>query len=489
MSGHHGGQGLSGLANAVMQPGFVGVRPPDWVRRWLAEGLGGVVLFARNIVDAQQVTALTAELRAERSDLVVAIDEEAGDVTRLYAHTGSPWPGNLALGEIDDLELTEKVALQLGYELAACGITFDYAPDADVNSDQNNPVIGSRSFGAAPDLVARHTAAWVRGLQRAGVAACAKHFPGHGNTSVDSHLDLPVIKASRAELDLVELVPFRSAIDAGVQAIMSAHLRVPALDPQLPATLSRRIMTELLREDLGFTGLIVTDAIEMRAIADRYGLANAGVLALAAGADAICVGGDHADEGTATVLRDAIVAAVRSGELAEERLVEAASRVRALATWTAETGAPGKIADREIGLVAARRAIKVSGEPVGLAAAPHVVLFQPQLNFAIAPETPWGVGPAVASLMAGTTCSTVLDGADLPGALAASVGRPLVLVVRDLHRYPWMSDVVRAALAVRPDATVVEMGVPVSVVGATHVATYGATSASASAAASLLAGH
>src|SRR5438552_3144995 len=220
MSARHGGQGLSGLANAVIRPGFVGVRPPDWLRRWLADGLGGVVLFARNIVDGRQVAALTAELRAERSDLIVAIDEEAGDVTRLYAHTGSPWPGNLALGEIDDLALTENVALQLGYELAACGITFDYAPDADVNSDQNNPVIGSRSFGAGPDLVARHTAAWVRGLQKAGVAACAKHFPGHGNTSVDSHLDLPVIKASRAELDLVELVPFRSAIEAGVQAIM-----------------------------------------------------------------------------------------------------------------------------------------------------------------------------------------------------------------------------------------------------------------------------
>src|SRR6185437_12622863 len=324
----------------VLQPGFVGTKPPDWVRRRLAEGLGGVALFARNVVDADQLAALTAALRAEKPDVIVAIDEEAGDVTRLYARTGSPWPGNLALGEIDDPALTEHIAGRLGAELAAAGITLDYAPDADVNSDPNNPVIGARAFGADPDLVARHTAAWIAGLQRAGVAAAAKHFPGHGNTSVDSHLDVPVIKASRAELDAVELVPFRAAIDAGVLAIMSAHLRVPALDPELPATLSPRIMTELLRGELGFDGLIVTDGIEMRAISDRYGLEQATVLALAAGNDAICIGGDHADEQTAVRLRDAIVAAVRRGDLPEERLADAVERVERIAQLTRRPDRP-----------------------------------------------------------------------------------------------------------------------------------------------------
>src|SRR5690349_11265711 len=308
---------LIGLANAVLQPGFEGSRAPDWLRQRLAQGLGGVALFARNIVDAEQVAQLTATLRAEKSDVIVALDEEAGDVTRLYAHAGSPWPGNLALGAIDDPELTAAVAERLGWDLAAAGITVNYAPDADVNLDPNNPVIGVRAFGAEPDLVARHTAAWVRGLQRAGVAACAKHFPGHGNTSVDSHLDVPVIKASRAELDAGELVPFRAAIDAGVLAVMSAHLRVPALDPDLPATLSPRIMTGLLRDELGFGRLIVTDGIEMRAISDRFGLEHATVLALVAGNDAICIGGDHADEPTAIRLRDAIVGAVCRGELSE----------------------------------------------------------------------------------------------------------------------------------------------------------------------------
>jgi beta-N-acetylhexosaminidase len=217
---------LRRLADAVLQPGFVGTAPPAWVRRRLADGLGGVALFGRNIVDPAQVAALTAALRAENPDVIVAIDEEAGDVTRLESRTGSTRPGNLALGAVDDPELTEAIACELGQELAAAGITLNYAPDADVNSNADNPVIGVRSFGSDPALVARHTVAWVRGLQSTGVAACAKHFPGHGNTSVDSHHAAPMIEATREELFGCELVPFRAAIEAGVQAIMSAHLFV-----------------------------------------------------------------------------------------------------------------------------------------------------------------------------------------------------------------------------------------------------------------------
>jgi beta-N-acetylhexosaminidase len=484
---------LIGMANAVLQPGFEGTEPPDWLRRRLAEGLGGVALFARNIVEPAQVAALNAALRAENPDVVIAIDEEAGDVTRLFAHVGSPYPGNLALGRIDDPALTADVAEQLGRDLAAVGVNFDYAPDADVNSDPNNPVIGARAFGADPDLVARHTAAWITGLQRAGVAAAAKHFPGHGNTNVDSHLDLPVVKASRAELDAVELAPFRAAIDAGVLAIMSAHLRVPALDAELPATLSRAIMTDLLRGELGFRGLIVTDGIEMRAISDRYGIEHASVLAIAAGADAICVGGDHADEDTANRLRDALVAAVMTGELPEARLAEAAARVAWLSREARARlggGGPPLAADRSIGLVAARRAVRVTGTVPALNA-PHVVEFQPLLNLAIAPETPWGVAGPLGALVPGVTSTTVgeSDGAAVPGLVAGAAGRPLVLVVRDVHRYPWMCDAVADVLVDRPDAIVVEMGIPMSVLGGTHVATYGATAVAGRAAAEVLAGH
>src|SRR4051794_12793245 len=221
---------LPDLAATVLQPGFVGTTVPDWVRRRLGEGLGGVALFARNVESPAQVAALTAQLRAERPDVIVAIDEEAGDVTRFESRHGSSRPGNLGLGAIDDTELTHAVARDLGLELAHAGITLDYAPDTDVNSNPDNPIIGVRAFGAEPALVARHGAAWTNGLQAAGVAACAKHFPGHGDTAVDSHDEVPLIDRSRERLAEVELVAFRAAIAAGVQSIMTGHLLVPAYD-------------------------------------------------------------------------------------------------------------------------------------------------------------------------------------------------------------------------------------------------------------------
>ncbi|MBM7086119.1 glycoside hydrolase family 3 protein [Micromonospora humidisoli] len=486
---------LAGLAATVLQPGFVGTTPPDWVRRWLADGLGAVVLFARNVVDPHQVAALTATLRAERPDVLVAIDEEAGDVTRIESGRGSSRPGNLALGAVDDPTLTEDVARDLGVELADLGVTLNYAPDADVNINPANPVIGVRSFGADPHLVARHTAAWVRGLQSAGVAACAKHFPGHGDTRVDSHHDLPRIAASRARLDAGELVPFRAAVAAGVQAVMTGHLLVPALDPDLPATLSPRILGDLLREELGFSGVVVTDAVEMRAVADRYGFAGTAVRALAAGADAICVGGERADEATARYLRDAIVAAVLAGELPEERLAEAAKRVGQLAEWStaARAGrpdaAPRPADGSPVGLAAARRAVRVSGDAVGrlpLTAAAHVVEFAAPHNIAIGAETPWGLGAPLADLLPGTTTVRLAE-ADLPAdPTAGAAGRPLVLVVRDLHRHPWMRAAVDRALATRPDAVVVELGLPELITGGLHLATHGATRAATRAAAELL---
>jgi len=497
---------LTSLAGAVLQPGFEGTTPPAWVRRWLGEGLGGVVLFARNVESPEQVAALTAALRAERPDLLVAIDEEAGDVTRFESRLGSSRPGNLALGAIDDPELTEEVARDLGAELAAAGINLNYAPDADVNSNPDNPVIGVRSFGAGPDLVARHTAAWIRGLQAAGVAACAKHFPGHGDTNVDSHADVPHIAATWEQLLACELAPFRAAIEAGAQALMTGHLLVPALDPRRPATLSRRILTGLLRDELGFQGAVITDGIEMRAITHRYGFEAATVHALAAGADAICVGGEHADEGSAQRLRDAIVAAVLDGTLPEERLAEAAKRVEQLAAWTMQARSPrpewtGNGTDGSaIGAAAARRAVRVTVSPerdglLPLTGPAHVVEFAPPGNIAIGAETPWGVGAPLAALLPGTT-TVRLAASDLPpdveppAALIADAGdRPLVLVVRDLHRHDWMGAAVTRALTARPDAVVVELGVPARIVGDVHLATYGATRASGWAAAGILAGR
>ncbi|MYW67448.1 glycoside hydrolase family 3 protein [Streptomyces sp. SID8379] len=482
-------------ALTVLQPGFTGTTAPDWLLRRLGEGLASVGLFGRNIASPDQLSALTAQLRAERGDILVAIDEEGGDVTRLEVRTGSSFPGNHALGAVDDVELTRAVAFELGRRLAECGVNLNWAPSADVNSNPDNPVIGVRSFGADTGLVARHTAAYVNGMQSAGVAACTKHFPGHGDTGVDSHHDMPRIDVGLDVLHARDLAPFRAAIEAGSRAVMSAHILVPALDPDRPATLSRRILTGLLREEMGYDGLIVTDGMEMQAISATYGIERGSVLAIAAGADAICVGGGLADDETVTRLRDALVTAVRSGELSEERLADAAARVRALAEWTVMSGASGTsggVPDTEIGLVAARRALTVTrggyvppvdGAPV------HVAAFSPVANIAVGDETPWGVAAELERLLPGTTTGSYTGPDAAASALAAAGERRVVAVVRDEHRHAWMSDAVSTLLAARPDTAVVEMGVPQAAPrGALHIATHGAARVCGVAAAEVIVG-
>ncbi|MFG3118175.1 glycoside hydrolase family 3 protein [Streptomyces sp. NPDC048197] len=496
-------------ALAVLQPGFTGTTAPDWLLRRLGEGLTTVGLFGRNVANPGQLAALTGRLRREREDVLVAVDEEGGDVTRLEVRGGSSFPGNHALGAVDDPALTRAVARELGRRLAECGITLNWAPSADVNSNPDNPVIGVRSFGADPHLVARHTAAYVEGLQSAGVAACTKHFPGHGDTAVDSHLDLPRITADLATLQERELVPFRAAVAAGTRAVMSAHILLPALDGDRPATLSPAALHGLLRAPateggLGFDGLIVTDGMEMQAISATYGIERGSVLALAAGADAICVGGGLADEDIVLRLRDALVAAVRDGELPEERLADAAARVRALARWTvaAGEGAAGERAAPApgIGLTAARRALRrtAGGQPYApLTGAAYVAAFTPLANIAVGDETPWGVAAELARLLPGTdtgTYSADAAAAGIPalveGLLTAAAGRRIVAVVRDVHRHPWMADALAALLAARPGTAVVEMGVPQAPPrGALHLATHGAARVCGRAAAEALTGR
>ncbi|MFF0888705.1 glycoside hydrolase family 3 protein [Streptomyces sp. NPDC003456] len=494
-------------ALTVLQPGFTGTTAPDWLLRRLGEGLASVGLFGRNIASPGQLAALTAQLRAERDDVLVAIDEEGGDVTRLEVRSGSSFPGNHALGAVDDVELTRQVAHELGRRLAACGVNLNWAPSADVNSDPRNPVIGVRSFGADTALAARHTAAYVTGLQSAGVAACTKHFPGHGDTAVDSHHALPRIDVSAEVLAERELVPFRAAIAAGSRAVMSAHILVPALDPEHPATLSRRILTGLLRGELGYDGLIVTDGMEMRAIAGTYGIERGSVLAVAAGADAICVGGGLADDATVLRLRDALVSAVRTGELPEERLADAAERVRALARWT---GTADRSADgthgTEVGLEAARRALTVTaapglGDPATfepLTEPPYVAALTPVANIAVGDETPWGVAAELVHLLPGTVTGRFTaedtDGGEAGhhagrAALQAAGTRRIVAVVRDEHRHPWMAGALDVLLSARPDTVVVEMGVPQAAPrGALHIATHGAARVCGRAAAEVIAG-
>ncbi|MFJ3932282.1 glycoside hydrolase family 3 protein [Streptomyces sp. NPDC090029] len=494
-------------ALTVLQPGFPGTTAPDWVLRHIGEGLSAVGLFGRNIESPEQIAALAAQLRAERDDVLIAIDEEGGDVTRLEVRGGSSFPGNYALGAVDDVDLTRAVAHELGRRLAACGVDLNWSPSADVNSNPDNPVIGVRAFGDETELTARHTVAYIEGMQAAGVAACTKHFPGHGDTNVDSHEDLPRVDVDLDTLHARDLVPFRAAIAAGSKAVMSAHILLPALDPSRPATVSPQILTGLLREELGYQGLIVTDGIEMRAVSATYGIERGSVLAIAAGADAICVGGGLNDEGTVLQLRDALVAAVRKGELSEERLADAAERVRALAAWTrqargaaTEPGAAtqeGTAPGSDIGLLAARRAVRLTPgarpfEP--LTGPAYVAALTPVANFAVGDETPWGIAAELAGLLPGTATGTYTgetSAAELVTEVLGNAGdRRIVAVVRDAHRHPWMTGALDALLAARPDTAVVEMGIDrAEPRGALHIATRGAARVCGRAAAEVLTGR
>jgi beta-N-acetylhexosaminidase len=458
--------------------GFPGAEPPDWIRRWLDRGLGGVVLYAWNVESEAQLASLTRALRRERDDVLVAIDEEGGDVTRLEATSGSSYPGNAALGVVDDVVLTEQVAAAMASRLSAAGIGLDFAPVADVNTNPANPIIGNRSFGSDPDLVSRHVAAFVRGMQGVGVAACAKHFPGHGDTETDSHLELPVVRVDLDTFVAQALPPFRAAISSGVRAIMTAHILVPALD-DVPATTSCVILNDLLRRELGFDGLVMTDALEMRAISGTIGIEEGAVRALRAGADALCLGHDLAEQALERI-QTAVVRAVGDGRLSEGRLVEAAERVSSVATWVAEQSHAGDVVP-EVGVVAARRALRSEGTV--LSRAPFVVDLEPRPSIA-AGAAP-GPGQRLGAVLPGAEVVSVSEG-DV--AAAEADGRQLVIVVRDAHRHEWQRDAVASLLADADDAIVLEVGLPHwrPEGAAGYIASYGAARVNVEAAAERL---
>jgi beta-N-acetylhexosaminidase len=488
---------LARLAEAILIPPFPGLEAPGWVLDALRGSLAGVTVFGPNIDSPGQLAALTARLRSARDEPLIATDEEGGDVTRIAHRDGSPYPGNAALGAVDDVTLTEAVYRALGDDLAALGINVDLAPSVDVNTAADNPVIGTRSFGSGTALVARHAAAAVRGLQAAGVAACAKHFPGHGSTRSDTHQVIATVEGSMELITRRDLPPFEAAIAAGVRAVMPGHLRVPGLTGDLPASLSPAALTGLLRRDLGFSGVIISDALEMRAVRGPFGIPEAAVLAVTAGTDLLCFGRDQ-DQPTYLAVRDALVLAVGDGRLPGARLEEAAASVAGLRAWTAaHRPQPGPAGRDGIGLAAARRAIRADGI-AGPVHDPLVVEVVPPANMAVG-SVPWGLGawvpqPSVRRIStagapdgaAGGTADSAADGT-AAGALAAAAGRSLVIVVRDAHRYPAARDLVCSLLAARPDAIVVEMGLPVwRPPAGGYVATYGAARTSGQAAAEVL---
>ena len=456
-------------ARATLLPGFEGTTLPGWLAARLRDGLGGVCLFRTNVESRAQLRELTDAIRAANPLAVIAIDEEGGDVTRLYQALGSPYPGNAILGRIDDESYTEFVAATVGWELRNAGVTVDFAPDVDINSNENNPVIGVRSFGAEPAEVARHSAAWVRGLEATGIAASAKHFPGHGDTAQDSHLALPVVDVPLETLRERELLPFVAAIGAGVRTIMSSHILLPQLDADNPATFSSTILQELLRDDLGFHGVIVSDALDMAGASGEIGIPEAAVRAIAAGCDLLCIGTKNTEDQLAEI-EATIVAAIEAGRLSTDRLADAAARVRALA----------------VGLETDRRDIPIpeyaltGAEPVfdpyrtlaafdirpGLTVPVDRILvkLQTAANIAVG-DAPWGDGsqaPAAITVRSG-------EAIELPPGVTP------VVIGRDNHRHDWVRAAIDDLRARHPQTVVVDMGWPAADRRYADVATFGAS--------------
>jgi beta-N-acetylhexosaminidase len=318
----------------VMLIGFDGIAVDAELRRMISEyQVGGVILFARNVQSPQQVAALTNELQTIAREngnpgLFIAIDQEGGRVARLTEDKGfTEFPSAMALTATGDSQYAYRVASAMAAEMRAVGINVDFAPDLDTNNNPANPVIGIRSFSSDPAKVAEYGLAFARGLQENGILAFGKHFPGHGDTSTDSHIDLPLVPHDRARLNDIELFPFRAAIAAEFAGIMSAHVTFPAIDPTpgLAATLSRPVLTGLLRQELGYNGLIATDSLEMGALAAKGYPPQVGApLALAAGADLLLFNRDHAMHREAFAN---LVQAVRSGKISEEQLNDSVERI------------------------------------------------------------------------------------------------------------------------------------------------------------------
>ncbi|MFB7251025.1 glycoside hydrolase family 3 protein [Microbacterium sp. NPDC056234] len=456
---------LTRLANSVLWPGFLGTRAPEWLLAELRDGLAGVVYFGQNI--SENLPELSTALREAAPDALIGIDEEGGSVTRLEAATGSTLPGAAQLGRVDDVAASRATGAELARRARAAGVDVILGPVADVNTDPRNPVIGVRAFGADAALVARHVAATVDGIQSGGVAACVKHFPGHGDTHLDSHHALPEITLDTAVIEDVHLEPFRAAIAAGVDTIMTAHIVVPAWGEK-PATLNPLVLGKL--RALGFDGVIITDALDMAAVRESVGIGGGAVQALAAGADLLCIGNptnpgaaalSDQDERDFFTAREAIVAALRDGSLPRERVEQARDRVLALSAKlraaTPETAEPYDA----IGIV--RRALRVTGDQGAPASA--VAVIDARRRSTLAVDSAAGY---VAAALAGDGFRVRLDverasDAERDAALedASAHGGRVVLLVDRPEVELAQRTLVEHVAARRADAIVVNVGLPV----------------------------
>lgn len=452
---------LRALVGGVLWPGFLGRSIPDWLRAELDSGLAGVVLFAHNLGDERERMSLAGELRGVRGasgargahpPVLVGIDEEGGTVTRIEAVHGSTLPGAAQLGFVDDLAATEAVGGELARRSLGVGANVVLGPVADVNTDPRNPVIGVRSFGETPELVSRHAVAALRGIRSAGAAACVKHFPGHGDTHLDSHHAMPELTIGLDELERVHLPPFQAAIDAGVDAVMTAHIVVPEWGEQ-PSTLNPVAIGRL--RSMGFDGVVITDALDMAAVRESVGAGPGAVQALLAGADLLCIS-NPTNLGAAAApdqdvcdfreVQSAIFAALEDGSLPVEVLQRAAGRVRRLAASVDARTTGERMPLRPAGI--ARAAITIDGV-IPAAPGPRTVLdVRGRSTLAVDSDRDY-------------VEATIAAHGEVLRRDAAVPGSGQLVVLVDAVGVPGAQrDRVQHVARIRPDAVIVNVGMP-----------------------------
>ncbi|GAA2842331.1 beta-N-acetylhexosaminidase [Leucobacter komagatae] len=451
---------------ATLMPGFVGFEPPAWLSKAFAAGLTSACVYGNNVRDREQLRALGLALRDLAPHALLAIDEEGGEVTRLSYLDGSPYPGAAVMGRIDDEAYSEEIGRRVAREIFSAGFNLALGPVADVNSNPLNPVIGTRSFGPTAELASRHVAAWVRGLEGEGAIACPKHFPGHGDTGQDSHHELPAVAASRELLTSRDLPPFGAAFDAGARSVMTSHIVLTALDPDVPATFSPLILRDLLRDQLGFAGVIVSDALDMQGASGEIGIPEAAVRALAAGCDLLCVGVDTTHEQLIEIVSH-VARAVADGRIPAERIADAAERVRALSAASAQAaGSDSSPRDAVTPAEIARIADSFAGTAdarAWLAANPgaHVLRVDSEANMAVG-FAPWGPFAAAHLPFPGQEAQAAAFSARAefdPSAAYPTSG--VIVIGRELHRAPAVLARIDALLAAGTPVLAVEMGWPV----------------------------
>lgn len=451
---------------ATLMPGFAGHGMPDWVPEAFANGMQSVCIYGENVRDAEQLRALGAQLRASYPQALIAIDEEGGEVTRLHYLEGSPYPGAAVLGRIDNTNYTELIGERVGQDILGAGFNLALGPIADVNSNPLNPVIGTRSFSAEPEIAGRHVAAWIRGLQRTGALACVKHFPGHGDTAQDSHLALPSVDAPLGTLEARELPPFNSAVLASVAAVMTSHILLPQIDT-VPATFSRKILQGMLRDELEFEGIIISDALDMAGASGETGIPEAAVRALIAGCDLLCLG-TGSDPAQLQAIEDAVVSAVESGRLTLDRLTEAAERVRAATAQPQPTGGERSSGDPtpdELDQITQSFAgLQASAAWLRAHPAALVLRVDSEANMAVG-AAPWGPFAAETTPIAGTRWQASafakrerLSVGELPHESRRDDG--VIVIARDLNRLQHVRAALDSLRAAGVPTLTIEMGWP-----------------------------